>query len=116
MRIAIFDNLANSAYIQAKALRQSGHEVDLVLDPLDRYVMSDPRWDELDLELPTDQLFDAALPDCALPAWVRYQPGTLTDERPAPVGRIRRAAGTARAAVGLGGATRLALRRAGWHG
>lgn len=116
MRIAIFENLANSAYIQAKALRRLGHPVDLVLDPLDHYAMCDPRWEDLDLELPTDQLIDAALPNCELPDWVRYQPGTLMDPRPAPVGRLERGLRNLHTAVGLGPAARLALRRAGRRG
>jgi glycosyltransferase involved in cell wall biosynthesis len=117
MRIAIFDNLANSAYIQAKALRRLGHPVDLVLDPLDRYVMSDPRWEDLDLELPTDQLTEPVLPECELPDWVRRQPGTLMGQRqPGAVGRLEHGLRNLRAAVGLGPAARLALRKAGWRG
>src|SRR5436190_24229065 len=73
MRIAIFDNLANSAYIQAKLFNRLGQRADLILDPFDHYVMSDPRWEELDMELPTDQLNDPALPECAVPGWVRRE-------------------------------------------
>jgi glycosyltransferase involved in cell wall biosynthesis len=116
MRIAIFDNLANNAYIQAKVLRRLGHPVDLVLDPLDRYVMSDPRWEDLDLELPTHELTDAALPQCELPDWVRRQPRTLEDRRSAPVGRLQHSIRNLCKAVGLGAPARLALRQAGWRG
>ena len=116
MRIAIFENLANSAYIQAKAFRALGVEADLVLDPLDRYVMSDPRWEDLDLELPTDQLVDPVLPEHELPDWVRFRPGTLSGEqRPVP-GRLQRIAALVGGALSEPGATRTALGRAGWRG
>jgi len=42
-RSATFDSPANSAYIPAKVLRRRGESADLVLDPLDRYAMSDRR-------------------------------------------------------------------------
>jgi Glycosyl transferases group 1 len=116
MRIAIFDNLANSAYVQAKVLHRLGHPVDLVLDPLDRYVMSDPRWDDLDLELPTDQLTEPVLPHCEQPGWIRRQPGTLVVSDSAPAGRLEHAVRNLCKAVGLGGPARLALRQAGWRG
>ena len=81
LRIAIFDNLANSAYIQAKMFRRLGESADVVLDPLDHYAMSDPRWEDLDLELPTDQLMDADLPACELPPWVRSRPAPAVGPR-----------------------------------
>src|ERR1700719_104759 len=81
LRIGIFDNLANSAYIQAKMLRRLGQEADVVLDPLDRHVMSDPRLEELDIELPTDSLVAAVLPTCEIPAWVRAEPPQDTRAR-----------------------------------
>ena len=80
MRLAIFDNLANNGYVQAKVLRRLGHEVDLVLDPFDRYVMSDPRWEELDMALPTDELTNPELPAIELPPWIRRSP-TLVPNR-----------------------------------
>src|SRR5438132_10123871 len=116
MRIAIFDNLANSAYIQAKLFNRLGQPADLILDPLDRYVMSDPRWEDLDMKLPTDQLDDPVLPECPLPAWVRHQAGTLSERRPATDGALRRVLGIACKTTALGAAARLALRRAGWNG
>jgi glycosyltransferase involved in cell wall biosynthesis len=116
MRIAIFDNLANSAYIQAKLFNRLGQPADLIIDPLDSYVMSDPRWEELDMELPTDQLNDPALPEYPLPEWVRHPDGTLGDRRHAAGGAARRALGLARKTSALGTAAGLALRRAGWRG
>ena len=75
MRVAVYDNLGNNAYEQVKAFRRLGVEADVVLDPLDTFVMSDPRWEDLDLELPADELDVAALPAGAhVPAWVRSAP------------------------------------------
>jgi glycosyltransferase involved in cell wall biosynthesis len=102
LRIAVFDNLANSAYIVTKALREQGHDADLVLDPVDRHVMSDPRWEDLDIELPTDRLADsAALPSHPLPEWVLANPiprrrtahmARLAAAAPGAAMRLRRAA------------------------
>jgi glycosyltransferase involved in cell wall biosynthesis len=115
-RIAIFDNLANSAYIQAKVLRRIGQPVDVVLDPMDRYVMSDPRWDELDLELPSDQLADPTLPDCEMPDWIKRQPGTYASRPFANAGVAKYALGTLGRFLALGSAGRRSLREAGWRG
>jgi glycosyltransferase involved in cell wall biosynthesis len=113
MRIAVFENLANSAYILTKVLRRHGQPADLVLDPFDRYVMSDPRWEDLDAELPTDRLDTAALPAGELPEWVRYQPGALGGDAR---GRAERAARALAAAPGMRREVRLAMRVAGWRG
>jgi hypothetical protein len=113
LRIAIFDNLANSAYIQAKVLRRLGESVDLVLDPLDRYAMSDPRWEDLDMELPTDELVDAPLPACELPSWVRREPAGASHRGG---GRIERNVGLLREAQRTWPAWWVAGRRAGWRG
>jgi glycosyltransferase involved in cell wall biosynthesis len=113
LRIAIFDNLANNAYTQAKVLHRAGQSVDLVLDPLDRYVMSDPRWEDLDIELPTDQLVNPELPACDLPEWVRIEP-TAFKHRDG--GRIERNLGPLRAIPATWPAAWLAARRAGWRG
>jgi glycosyltransferase involved in cell wall biosynthesis len=109
VRIAVFDNLANSAYIVTKALRRLGHEADLVLDPVDRHVMSDPRWEDLDLELPTDELSDASvLPEQPLPDWIL--------SNPAPLNRRARAARLAAAAPRSGRRLRRADQVAGVWG
>ena len=113
LRIAIFDNLANNAYTQAKVFHRAGHPVDLVLDPLDRYVMSDPRWEDLDVELPTDQLLTATLPDCDLPPWVRRE-GAAEHHRDG--GRVERNLGPLREAPSTWPAWWTAARRAGWRG
>src|ERR1700732_534996 len=114
MRIAIFENLANNAYVQAKVLNRLGHPVDLVLDPLDRYAMSDPRWEDLDLELPPDELDDVRLPDCELPDWVRRRPDTVVWPQPEE-GRLVHLAKLVREAPALRRALRLAMRDGGWR-
>jgi glycosyltransferase involved in cell wall biosynthesis len=107
MRVAIYDNLGNSAYIEAKALRRRGVEADVLLDPRDRFVMSDPRWEELDLELPTERLLEPeALPETEIPPWVRREPSRSS-------GRVARYARAALAAARAPGAAARALLRAG---
>jgi glycosyltransferase involved in cell wall biosynthesis len=113
LRIGIFDNLANSAYIQAKMLRRLGQEADVVLDPLDHYAMSDPRWEELDIELATDSLFNARLPEVELPGWVRSQP---PEQNHVESGYLRRYLGDLRLAPAAWPWWRIAARHAGWRG
>ena len=113
LRIAIFDNLANSAYIQAKMLRRLGADVALVLDPFDLFVMSDPRWEEIDAEIPADELVGAPLPPCELPPWVLADPAS-SDGRDA--GRVARNLRLLRALPGTAPACGLAAKRAGWRG
>jgi glycosyltransferase involved in cell wall biosynthesis len=112
-RIALFDNLANSAYIQAKMLRHLGVEADLVLDPHDRHVMSDPRWEELDIELPSADLGRAELPPVELPDWIRREPVGLARREGGYL--RRRYADVLRAAPGAPW-WRAGARRAGWRG
>lgn len=124
VRVAIFDNLANNAYNQAKVIRSLGEAVDVVLDPLDRYVMSDPRWEDLDTELPPDELAGARLPSCELPEWVVAEPGALDEGQGERTGgggavaagrRLRRLAHVARRPA-LYGAIARAAHLAGWRG
>lgn len=70
MRVAVYGNLANSAYIHARLLRRAGIDAELVLEPFDDFVMSDPRWEDLELELPSAGLSRDALPAAPLPDWV----------------------------------------------
>jgi glycosyltransferase involved in cell wall biosynthesis len=110
MKIAVYGNLANNAYVQARLLRRAGVDAELVIDPVERgFVMSDPRWEDLDLELPTDGLSSEALPRTCLPDWVRDE---APDGTPAVVRRAERVA------AGLQGYRSLALahRTAGWEG
>ena len=107
MRIAIFDNLANNAYIQAKAFYERGIPVDLVLNPLDTFAMSDPRWEDLDVELPPDGLERSALPEMAdEPAWVRRRSGRLDADARATIPGV--AAGAVRSPLTALRAARLA--------
>ena len=82
MNVAVFDNLGNNAYEQVKSFRRLGVPADVVVEPLDTFVMSDPRWEDLDLELPTDRLDRAYLPeDARIPDWVRRPPPGTRDPR-----------------------------------
>jgi glycosyltransferase involved in cell wall biosynthesis len=115
LRIGIYDNLANNAYIQARVLgRLPSVEVELVLNPFDNYVMSDPRWEELDVELPRDGLADATLPDGEMPGWIRSEPSPIREAREG--GYIRRYGADLRAASAAWPSWRTAGRRAGWRG
>ena len=112
MRIAIFENLANSAYIQAKAFRALGVEADLVLDPLDRYVMSDPRWRTSTWSCPQISSSTLSCPSTNYRTGCASGPGTLSGEqRPVP-GRLQRIAALVGGAMSEPGATRTALGRA----
>jgi glycosyltransferase involved in cell wall biosynthesis len=70
-------------------------------------VMSDPRWEEFDLELPTQRLLEPdALPEAEIPLWVRREP-PRSSARAARYGRAALAASRAPGVVAL------ALRHAG---
>jgi glycosyltransferase involved in cell wall biosynthesis len=115
MRVGIYDNLANNAYIQARVLSGlDGVDVELILDPFDRYVMSDPRWEELDIELPSDALAGAVLPDCDMPGWIRREPPELAAAREG--GYVSRYRADILAAPASWRAWTAAARRAGWRG
>jgi glycosyltransferase involved in cell wall biosynthesis len=109
MRLAVFENLANSAYVLTKVLRRHGQDADLVLDPFDRYAMSDPRWEDLDTELATDQLEAPSLPAYDLPDWVHDQPAASTS-------RLARLARAAARMPAMRREVRLAARVAGPQG
>jgi glycosyltransferase involved in cell wall biosynthesis len=119
VRIAIFDNLANTAYVQAKAFHRRGIPVDLVLNPLDMFAMSDPRWEDMDFEVPSDALARRQLPAIGdEPTWIRRGPGrpeagVQTTIMDAAVGMLRTPRTTLRAArIGsVRGATIAALNR-----
>ncbi|MEA2393136.1 MAG: hypothetical protein QOJ82_1027 [Solirubrobacteraceae bacterium] len=113
MRLAIYDNLANNAYIQAKAYHRRGRQLDVVQSPLDRFAMSDPRWEDSDLELPTDGLLASALPDEPVAGFVRQLPAAPPGPRTAPLRAALRPASLGRA-VRAGGP--LAAWFAGSHG
>lgn len=54
-RFAFVGNLANNLYQRAVPLRRRGLSVEMVLHPYDRFVMSQPGWDEWDGELVVDE-------------------------------------------------------------
>lgn len=54
-RFAFVGNLANNLYQRAVPLRRRGLEIEIVLHPHDRFVMSHPGWEEWDGELATDE-------------------------------------------------------------
>ena len=98
MRLAIYDNLANNAYIQAKAYHRRGHQLDVIQSPIDVFAMSDPRWEDADLELPTDGLLASALPgEPPVPTFVRRPSGAPPGPRTAPLHAARHPAALARA-------------------
>ncbi len=91
MRIGVYGNVANNAYIHTRLLRGLGHDAEVILDPFDRFAMSDPRWEDLELELPSHQLTADALPETELPRWVRNSAGGTRSA----LSRRRRAASAA---------------------
>jgi acetyltransferase-like isoleucine patch superfamily enzyme/glycosyltransferase involved in cell wall biosynthesis len=54
VKIGLFGNLANQAYITARALRKLGHDVEVVVQEnnIDAYPMSRPLWEECAVEIP----------------------------------------------------------------
>ncbi|MEI8394540.1 MAG: glycosyltransferase [Rhodospirillaceae bacterium] len=50
-RYAFVGNIGNAMYTRAVALRRQGLSIDLVLNSQDRYIMSQPVWEEFDGEL-----------------------------------------------------------------
>ena len=62
MRVAVYDNLANNGVNHVRGLRRVGVDAHVVPDPRDEFAMSDPRWEEIDVELPSDRLVRSNLP------------------------------------------------------
>jgi glycosyltransferase involved in cell wall biosynthesis len=76
LKIGLFDNLANQAYITARALRRLGHDVELVVQEnwADIYPMNRPQWEECEFENIDTSKFDPILADWNSPNFVRYRP------------------------------------------
>ena len=108
MRLAIFDNLAYNAHIQAQVLHRIGDKVELVLDPLDQYAMSDPAWEGLDIVLPTNALTNPDVPPVELPSGIR---SSATPPLARRRDTYRRRLSAVRSTHGAG---RRALAAAGW--
>lgn len=53
LKIGLFGNMANQAYIMAKCLRRLGHEVDVIIqaDAIDVSFVSQPFWEETEIEV-----------------------------------------------------------------
>ena len=58
-RYGFVGNIANNLYIRAAPLRKAGLDISIFLHPHDKYVMSQPGWEEFDGELP-DGVTDVA--------------------------------------------------------
>jgi len=81
LRICVYDNLANNAYIVTKMLRNMGYDAELGLNPEDTFPMSQPFWEDLDLEMEMDQSSNSSIEfwlafekekGWKRPSWVRY--------------------------------------------
>lgn len=52
LKIGFVGNIANCMYVRSSAFREVGFSIDLFLHPQDRYIMSQPCWEEFDGTLP----------------------------------------------------------------
>ncbi len=73
LRIGLFDNLANQAFITARAWRKLGIQVDLVLQrgAIDQHVLNWPEWEECEVEGDDRQALAAAASGWQAPAFLR---------------------------------------------
>src|SRR3989442_15827993 len=78
MRVVHVGNMANNAYLIAKALRGAGVEADLVVDRSD-VLTSQPEWEEADIKEPLPLYFRdwerLDLGGWELPTWVTVYRG-----------------------------------------
>jgi glycosyltransferase involved in cell wall biosynthesis len=76
LRIGLFDNLANQAYITARALRRLGYDVDVLIQDngFDSYPLARPQWEECSGEYASLADFTSDLPEWIPPAFVRFVP------------------------------------------
>lgn len=74
LRIGLFDNLANQAFITARALRRLGHDVDVVIQEkgFDSYPLARPQWEECDVEASDAASVSFERVAWEPPAFVRY--------------------------------------------
>ncbi|KQU54793.1 hypothetical protein ASG72_04045 [Bosea sp. Leaf344] len=79
LKIGLFDNLANQAYITARALRRLGHDVDVVLQTNlhDMYVMAHPQWEECEAQDIDPLRFDVDTFGWTAPEFVKDHPYDL---------------------------------------
>ncbi len=73
LKIGLFGNLANQAYITARALRRLGHDVDLILQENnnDSHVLSRPFWEEVEMERPDPDAAVLEPEGWSPPDWVK---------------------------------------------
>ena len=79
LRIGLFGNLANQAFITARALRRLGHHVDVVVqeNEIDAYPLSRPHWEEVHREVTVPGEGGERPSDWPVPDYVRlirYEP------------------------------------------
>lgn len=76
LKIGLFDNLANQAYITARALRRLGYDVELVVQDnwADIYPMNQPQWEECEFDDADPAAFDPSRIIWDPPDFVRYRP------------------------------------------
>lgn len=73
LRIGLFDNLANQAFITARAWRKLGIEVDLVLQrgAVDQHFLNWPEWEECEIEGSDNEAIAAEAKHWHAPEYVR---------------------------------------------
>ena len=91
MKIGFIGNMANNMYLMAGAFRVMGNEAHYYHIPSD-FMFSQPFWEDLDLLVPYEQLWDTAAVARLRQAWVKPP---WVSEKPYPCGggRLGRHAG-----------------------
>ncbi|MGH3131367.1 MAG: hypothetical protein ACRDNX_11160 [Gaiellaceae bacterium] len=56
MRIGLYGPMANAAYTLARGLRAAGYEAEYIHEPADRYPMSQPLWEEVEMTIDPSRL------------------------------------------------------------
>lgn len=76
LRIGLFDNLANQAYITARALRKLGHDVEVVIQEngFDIYPLARPQWEDCEVDGVAPGDFKPEILDWEAPEFVRFVP------------------------------------------
>jgi acetyltransferase-like isoleucine patch superfamily enzyme/glycosyltransferase involved in cell wall biosynthesis len=76
LKVGLFDNLANQAYVTARALRRLGHDVEVVLQTnlFDMYVMAHPQWEDCEAQGIDPMNFDVADFEWLTPDYVKNHP------------------------------------------
>lgn len=72
LRIGLYGNMANNAFIMARAMRRCGYQADVVLsDFFDASILNRPVWEAVEFEVPWRQLNEFPIPAWDAPAYVR---------------------------------------------